>query len=527
MISKLSDLIIKQAEQAPKKTAIIFKDEEMTYGTLGYAVAGFGRGLVASGLYKGDRVATYLPKQMETVVSIFGASYGGGVFVPVNPVLKPQQVFHILKDCAAKFLVTSADRLVLLKDHIADLPQLELIIVMGEIPVSLFDIGNKVINYSEFMAQSATCNNDVHDTADHDLAAILYTSGSTGLPKGVMLSHANMTIGASSVSSYLKQTNEDRILSVLPLSFDAGLSQLTTGFYAGATVILMNYLLPRDVLRQAEKHKATAITFVPPLLIQLGDLEWPQAVVDGLRYIATTGGRMPVPVIEKLRTILSKSDIYLMYGLTEAFRSTYLPPSEIDRIPNSIGKAIPNVEIMVVREDGTACEVEEEGELVHLGPLVGLGYWNDPERTKERYKPIKRTSKAKAEIAVWSGDTVKKDKQGFLYFVGRRDDMIKTSGFRVSPNEIEAIIQASGYVQEVVAMGLFHDQLGHEICVVATPSTGEGLDIKALMAYCRGKMPSYMVPRSIIERQVIPKNANGKIDRKLILSDLNFKEEDV
>ncbi|PCI51884.1 MAG: acyl-CoA ligase (AMP-forming), exosortase A system-associated, partial [Alphaproteobacteria bacterium] len=432
MINNLSDFISVSAKRSPEQVAVIFKKQEMTYAVLCDEVMAFAKGLMAFGLDKNDRVASYLPKQFETVVSIFGPAHAGGVFVPVNPGLKHRQVAYILKDCAVRFLVTSADRLVALKDELSGCADLELIILTGKISDKLLDIGKKIISYDDFLAQGRGCVKAVHNVIDADMAAILYTSGSTGSPKGVVLSHRNMIAGAQSVAGYLENRPSDRILSALPLSFDAGLSQLTTAFSVGATIILMNFLLPRDVIRQIVKHKVTGITCVPPLWIQLVDLDWPDEAVNSIRYIATTGGRMPVPVTRKFQKILPNSDIFLMYGLTEAFRSTYLPPAQVDRIPDSMGKAIPNVEIMVVRPDGTLCDVGEAGELVHRGALVGMGYWNDQERTRERYRPApgQLAGLPNPEIAVWSGDNVKRDKDGYLYFVGRRDEMIKTSGFK-------------------------------------------------------------------------------------------------
>ncbi len=522
MAYNLSDFVTSPEKKSSQKIAVIFKKQEMTYDALCDEVKDYGKGLLAFGLNKNDRVACYLPKQFETVISIFGPSYAGGVFVPVNPGLKHRQVAYILKDCNVRFLVTSPDRLAALKDELTDCPDLELIILTGKIPDKAIEIDQKIISYNDFLALGRDSDKTVHETIDADMAAILYTSGSTGMPKGVVLSHRNMIAGAESVASYLENSSDDMILSVLPLSFDAGLSQLTTAFSVGATVVLMNFLLPRDVIRLAVKHKITGITCVPPLWIQLAELDWPEEAVNSIRYIATTGGRMPVPVTRKFQRILSKSDIFLMYGLTEAFRSTYLPPSEVDRIPDSMGKAIPNAEIMIVREDGTVCDVGEEGELVHRGALVGLGYWNDKKRTAERYRPApgQAAGLSNPEIAVWSGDTVKRDDDGYLYFVGRRDEMIKTSGFRTSPTELEETIFASGLVDEIAAIGVDHEQLGQAIWVVATAKGQGNLDMEAIMAYCRAEMPSYMVPHELIQWDSLPKNANGKIDHKTIAAQI-------
>jgi acyl-CoA ligase (AMP-forming) (exosortase A-associated) len=363
-----------------------------------------------------------------------------------------------------------------------------------------------------------------HRVIDTDMAAILYTSGSTGRPKGVVLSHRNMVAGAKSVASYLGNGPHDTLLAALPLSFDAGFSQLTTAFYSGARVVLLNYLLPRDVLRAIERERVTGLTAVPPLYIQLAQLEWPAAIGDSLRYFANTGGRMPRETLEQLRRRVPKAQPFLMYGLTEAFRSTYLPPEEVDRRPDSIGKAIPNAEILVLREDGTECGPDEPGELVHRGALVGQGYWGDAEKTAERYRPLppgvggREAGLQLPEIAVFSGDTVRRDAEGFLYFVGRRDEMIKTSGYRVSPTEVEEVLYATQLVGECVAFGVDHPMLGQAIQVVATaPDGSDGVDVDALLAACRQRMPVYMVPAGVQTLPgPLPRNPNGKIDRKLL-----------
>jgi acyl-CoA ligase (AMP-forming) (exosortase A-associated) len=346
------------------------------------------------------------------------------------------------------------------------------------------------------------------------MAAILYTSGSTGNPKGVVLSHRNMVAGAESVSEYLANRPDDRLLAVLPFSFDYGLSQMTTAFRVGASVVLMDYLLPRDVIRAIERYRITGVAAVPPLWNQLAQLDWPGSVSDTLRYITNSGGAMPKATTQKLRQTLPHTDIYLMYGLTEAFRSTYLPPEQVDIRPESIGKAIPNAEILVVREDGSECAPGEPGELVHRGALVALGYWNDPEKTAERFKPCpsQLAEIPLTEIAVWSGDQVKKDAEGYLYFISRKDEMIKTSGYRVSPTEIEEVVYSSRLANEVAAIGLPHPTLGQAILLVAAGD--DNLDREAIIRYCQKELPNFMVPQAVEIRSSLPRNQNGKIDRK-------------
>ncbi|HEU4621749.1 MAG TPA: acyl-CoA ligase (AMP-forming), exosortase A system-associated, partial [Burkholderiaceae bacterium] len=494
----LHELVLRSASRSPERGALKHDGVETTYGALAAEIEGFANGLLALGLKRTERVAIYLEKRRETVVASFGAPAAGGVFVPVNPLLKPEQVAYILRDCNVRVLVTSPERLKTLEPALAECPDLQHIIVTS---ASAGGTMTTTHSWNEFVAAPKRVSHRVIDT---DVLAILYTSGSTGRPKGVVLSHRNMVMGAKSVAQYLENNSDDTLLAALPLSFDAGFSQLTTAFHVGARTVLLNYLLPKDVLNALSKERVTGLTAVPPLWIQLTQLQWPATITEHLRYIANTGGHMPLETLTKLRAALPKTKPYLMYGLTEAFRATYLPPHEVDRRPDSIGKAIPNAEILVLREDGSECAADEPGELVQRGALVGLGYWNDPEKTAERYKPLpKRDANAAThgvvlpEIAVFSGDTVRRDADGFLYFIGRRDEMIKTSGYRISPNEIEESLYATRLVGECAAFGVKHPTLGHAIVVVATPPEGGTLDSTALLAECRARLPVYMVPAHI------------------------------
>ncbi|MFG6416564.1 acyl-CoA ligase (AMP-forming), exosortase A system-associated [Roseateles sp. DC23W] len=519
----LNELVAVAAERTPEAPALTYGGTTLSYGELDAAVRAFASGLMALGLARGERVGIYLEKRFETVVASFGAPAAGGVFVPLNPLLKPDQVGFILRDCDVRVLVTSTERLAQLGDVLTQCPSLRHVVLTrgaGSAPVPLHD-------WAQLLASPVRAG---HRVIDSDMTAILYTSGSTGRPKGVVLSHRNMVAGGKSVASYLRNRASDTLLAALPLSFDAGFSQLTTGFHSGARVVLLNYLMPKDVLKAMEREKVTGLTAVPPLYIQLTQLEWPTAIDTHLRYFANTGGRMPRATLDLLRAKAPSAKPFLMYGLTEAFRSTYLPPEEVDRRPDSIGKAIPNAEILVLREDGSECAPDEPGELVHRGALVGLGYWNDAEKTAERYKPLpvvgsvvggRESGLQLPEYAVFSGDTVRRDAEGFLYFVGRRDEMMKTSGYRVSPTEVEEVLYATGLVGECVAFGVHHDTLGQAIQVIATPPEGAAeLDLAALTAACKARMPAYMVPHGIDPRTgPLPRNPNGKIDRKTLSTD--------
>ena len=511
MAELLHELIFDSALRAPQSDALSYRGQCLDYSGLAGKVESAAGALLALGLSRGERVAVYLEKRIETVSALFGAARAGGVFVPINPILKAEQVAYIMQDCNVRILVTSYDRLGLLAPVLKDCRDLHTVLAVGEGALSLHGI--EIVSWNDEIRSSAS----PHRVIDTDMAAILYTSGSTGRPKGVVLSHRNMMTGAKSVSQYLENTARDRILSVLPLSFDYGLSQLTTAFLVGATAVLMNYLVPGDIVKAAEKERITGIAAVPPLWIQLAQLEWR----SDLRYFTNSGGAMPKATLDALRARLPGAKPYLMYGLTEAFRSTYLPPGEVDRRPDSIGKAIPNAEILVLREDGSPFVPGEPGELVHRGGLVSLGYWNDPQRTAERFRPLPNREEGLVmqELAVWSGDTVRFDEEGYFYFIGRRDEMIKTSGYRVSPTEVEEVIYATGMVGEAVALGLPHPVLGQEIVVVASPKDGF-LDVDALLAECRARLPAYMVPSRIRVRDGLPRNPNGKIDRKALAQEV-------
>jgi acyl-CoA ligase (AMP-forming) (exosortase A-associated) len=514
----LHELIGVSAQRTPGAVALTQGAASLTYGELHAAVQAFAAGLMQLGLQRAERVAIYLEKRFETVVASFGAPAAGGVFVPLNPLLKAEQVAFIMQDCDVRVLVTSKDRLALIAPALMHCPGLRHVVLIDsdQRPAGL----NSTLACSGWAQHLATPARAGHRVIDTDLTAILYTSGSTGKPKGVVLSHRNMVAGGKSVASYLDNHAGDTLLAALPLSFDAGFSQLTTAFHVGARVVLLNYLMPRDVLKALEREQVTGLTAVPPLYIQLTQLEWPAGINTHLRYFANTGGRMPRETLDLLRSKVPRSKPFLMYGLTEAFRSTYLPPEEVDRRPDSIGKAIPNAEILVLREDGTLCANDEPGELVHRGPLVGLGYWNDAEKTAERYKllPGRPGGLQLPEYAVFSGDNVRRDAEGFLYFIGRRDEMIKTSGYRVSPTEVEEVLYATRLVGECVAFGVDSPTLGQAIQVIATAPAGQAtLDITALLAECRQRMPAYMLPAGVESAQgPLPRNPNGKIDRKLL-----------
>jgi acyl-CoA ligase (AMP-forming) (exosortase A-associated) len=447
-------------------------------------------------------VASWLPKTRLTCLLPLACARAGLVHVPVNPLLKRAQVGHILADSGSALLISGEARLATLEE--------------GDLPASC-----RTVSDSEAGAWMDRDDRLAPSARDPDeLAALLYTSGSTGRPKGVMLSHANMWLGAISVAHYLELTAEDRTLAVLPLSFDYGQNQLLSTWAAGGCVIPLDYLSARDVVRAVGRHDVTTLAGVPPLWVQLVEAEWPGTVPLSLRRLTNSGGRMPSSVTRRLREMFPLARIYLMYGLTEAFRSTFLDPALVDLHPDSIGTAIPFAEILIARDDGSLAEAGETGELVHAGPLVAQGYWNDPERTALRFKPAPAAS-AYGGTAVWSGDKARRDGEGLLYFVGRDDAMIKTSGNRVSPTEVEEAAVATGLVAEAVALGVPDDRLGEAIALIVRPQLPHGRDSEAeLRSRLKSELPNFMQPGPIIWRDEMPKSPNGKLDREVLKNEM-------
>jgi acyl-CoA ligase (AMP-forming) (exosortase A-associated) len=459
----------------------------LSYAELERAVGELAAALAAQGLAPGDRVASWLHKSRTACLMPLAAPRAGLVHVPINPVLKHAQVKHILADSGARLLVTQAAR----SDSFE----------AGDVPVDCAVVAEDALAPDQRLPPS---------NADPDaLAAILYTSGSTGQPKGVMLSHANLWLGAISVAHYLEIVPEDRVLAVLPFSFDYGQNQLFSTWAAGARVVPLDYLTARDVVKAVERFEATTLAGIPPLWVQLLEADWPVETATRLRRLTNSGGALTPRLVRAMRTRFASADVYPMYGITEAFRSTYLPPALVDAHPDSMGRAIPFAEIMVVRADGTRAAPDEAGELVHAGPLVSLGYWRDEARMAERFRPAPDFSRL-GGTAVWSGDSVRADAEGLLYFVGRNDEMIKVAGNRVSPTEVEEAVLRGGETDEAVAIGVPDERLGQAIVLTAK---GDGSREPELRARLRIELPGFQQPARYVWMAELPRNANGKLDR--------------
>jgi acyl-CoA ligase (AMP-forming) (exosortase A-associated) len=516
----LHDLLYNSVERDPQKAAVVDGDTRYTYEDLERQSSALGAALADAGVKKGDRVGVFMEKSWEAVVAMLAASRIGAAYVNVNPLFKAPQVEYLAGDCDIKVMVGDTPKLEGLQPK-----TLETAFHRGTKPE-----GQAARSYVDVVeALDGDGLEEDRKVSESDLGTILYTSGSTGMPKGVATSQRNVVVGAQIVSTYLKNTPEDRILSALPLNFDAGMSQFTTSLRAGATLYLLRSRLPGDLLKALRRHEITGVTGVPPLwaLLIRGARSIRENPLAHLRYLANTGGRIPQANLDELRDLLEPAGtrIFLMYGLTEAFRSTYLSPEEIHRSSpeqgNCIGKAIPNTEIMVITKEGREAAPGEPGELVHRGPTVAMGYWGNEEATQRAYRPnpLAPPELLDVERVVYSGDTVERDEEGYLYFLGREDAMIKNQGYRLSPEEVENLLLGSGLVHEACAFGVENPAVGQDvIAVISLRNGGEEGAVDSIKEHVIKNGPPYMVPKEILVRDELPKTGSGKIDRKGISS---------
>lgn len=505
----LHHLLERSAARLGGKEAVVDGTQSLCYEELRSVSRDWALSLLAHGLERRDRVAIFLPKSLAEVFAIFGTSMAGGVFVPINALLGPRQVAHIVRDCGARMLITTGERCDAVQPQLREVPALERVLLVDE---GGEHHDARVVPRAFAAAASGL---RASPSVGEDLAAILYTSGSTGYPKGVMISHRNLLAGSRIVCRYLDIQTDDRLLAVLPLSFDCGLNQIVTATEKGATAVLLTFRFADEMVHALEEHRITGLAGVPTIWALLTRVApaLKRTRLPNLRYVTNTGGPLPEPTLARLRQLLPETKIYLMFGLTEAFRSTYLPPEELDRRPTSIGRAIPETEILVITEDGRVCGPGESGTLVHHGPTVSLGYWGHPEETARVLRPHPLVPVEEGGVRVcYSGDLVRMDEEGFLYFIGRADDMIKSCGYRVSRTEVEDVLMASGQLVQAAVFGLPDPAAGQRVHAAGVPASDVDVDAAAILAHCSRELPAHMVPRRLDLLAELPLLPNGKVD---------------
>lgn len=493
------------------RTALIDPKRSVTYAELAAEADLVADYLTRIGVRSGDRVIVHLRKAIEEVAAMFGAAKIGAVVVNVNFQWTAEQLCYVAADSGAAALIVGAAAQKGLAGR--DLPDsVRGILIAGQATPT----GPAQELWSD---QTATGAAPEAQPAAGDLAMIIYTSGSTGLPKGVMLSHSNIRTGADTVIEYLHLKDSDRLLSVLPYSFDAGLNQLTTMMRVGGSVVHQPVAMPAELIKSINTHGITGFAGVPPLWNQVVRLlDKAPVPMPSLRLITNTGGKIPPDVLERMPDVFPDVQIFLMYGLTEAFRSTYLPPEKFAAKMGAIGQQVPNAQVFVIKHGQGRAGPGEQGELVHAGPLVSLGYWQQPDLSGQKIRPCPELADLIGETpVVYSGDLVRVDQDGDLWFVGRVDDMIKTSGFRLSPTEVEDLVSRSGLVSDVIAYGVEDDDMGQVVHVVVTAA--DGFDTATLMSHCRKTMPHYMVPGQVhVWPGQMPRTASGKLDRPAVIA---------
>ena len=478
------------ADRVPEKAAIEDRETVTSYAGLRAHAAGVARALTESGLKAGDRVGIWMERNAACAAAFFGVVAAGGVAIIINEMLRPRQVEHIINHATAEMVLTSAE--------------------MQARQNRTLESGARVIDVA-----SLPTSGDFAPVprVGRDYAQIIYTSGSTGLPKGVTWMHSNLWAGARAVVHYVGVTEQDRLASLLPFSFDYGFNQFLCATLTGATLVIERSPVPQQVAATLREKKVTVLAGVPALWLPLiGAPEFRREPIATLRAMTNTGGRIPIEGVRDLRRLQPQARLFLMYGLTEAFRGTYLPPEEVDAHPDSIGRAIPGSEIFVLREDGTPCEDGEIGELVQRGATVAAGYWNDPATTAKVYRPnpLRPAGAPDDERVVYSGDLVKRDATGRLFYVGRRDRVIKTLGMRVSPDEIADVLYASGHVAEGI-VGTEDDEV-RGTRIIAHVVLKPGSSLPALEGFCRRELPRHMHPARYEVHAEIPRTGSGKFD---------------
>jgi len=500
------------AERSPDKVALVCDGRRLTYAQIEEQANRVANGLLDLGVQRGDRVAVWLPNSVEAVVAIFAILKAGATFTVVNATTKPGKLTYILGNCAASGLFAPGRASGQVADLLEAVPSLRFAILCGKGATGKAPAHPKTTAFPHLLEAHPPIRPPC-PTIDVDLACLIYTSGSTGEPKGVMSTHANVVFAASSIIQYLENVPDDIVINVLPLSFDYGLYQLLMVFKFGGTLVLeRSFAYPAAILRRIEQERVTGLPGVPTLFAMLLRLDLSRFDLRSIRYLTNTAAALPVEHIRRLREAFPWARLYSMYGLTECKRTLYLPPEELDRRPGSVGIPIPGTEVWIEDEAGNRLGPGEVGELVVRGSHVMQGYWGDPEETARRYRP----GRYPAERLLYTGDLFRMDEEGFLYFVARKDDIIKSRGEKVAPKEVESVLYRLEGVVEAAVVGVPDDLLGQAIKVFIVRDEGCPLTEQDVLRHCARHLEDYMMPRYVEFRDSLPKTPSGKIKRSAL-----------
>lgn len=508
----VQDFLQDSADRLPDKTALICSGERLTYRQIDSQSNQLAAALRQAGIQRGDRIAIFLPNSTASVLGIFGALKAGGVFVVINHTTKNDKLAYILQNCGASALLTDRRRAASAAELLNEIPTLKLCIVDGDLPSGLGDQLHFPLTSLESILASFPDIRLPGVNIDLDLACLIYTSGSTGEPKGVMSDHSNVVFAASSIITYIGNIEDDVVLDVLPLSFDYGLYQLLMVFKFGGTLVLENsFAYPAAILKIMEKERVTGLPGVPTIFSILVQMDLSSFDLSSLRYLTNTAAALPPSHIQQLQAKFPETTLFSMYGLTETKRTLYLPPQQLESRPGSVGIPIPGTEAWVEDENGQRAAPGQVGELVVRGRHVMRGYWNAPAASAERFRP----GAIPGERLCYTGDLFRQDEEGYFYFVGRKDDIIKSRGEKVSPKEVENILYMLPGVTEAAVIGVEDPVLGQAIKAFLVVE-GQELTEKQVLAHCRANLEDFMVPRLVEFRTTLEKTSSGKI-RKIDL----------
>ncbi len=506
----VNDFLEQSAGRTPDKVALVCDGKRLTYGEIDAMANKMANALRAGGIKRGDRVLMSLPNSIELVVSIFAALKAEAVFVAVNATTKADKLRFLVRNCRASAVVFPANQRQTAENIVSAASARIVPILTGDPPAGPPESGKPGFDPLYFNAIQASHDpgRPPNNLTDQDLACLIYTSGSTGDPKGVMSGHDNVVFAASSIITYLENRADDIVINVLPLSFDYGLYQLLMVFKFGGTLVLeRSFTFPAKTFQLMAAEKVTGFPGVPTIFVILLKMDLAPYDLSNLRYISNTAAALPPGHIREIREKFPGVTLYSMYGLTETKRTLYLPPDQLDTRPGSVGIAIPGTEVWLEDESGSRLGANQIGELVIRGPHVMRGYWENPEATAKRYRP----GPDGAGKVCYSDDLFRMDEEGFFYFVGRKDDIIKSRGEKVPPKEIESILYDLPDVTEAAVVGIVDPLLGQAIKAYVVLRQGSTLTQRDILRHCRANLEDYMIPQLMEFRESLPKNASGKI----------------